>query len=70
MVKQEAQREQTASMEDYLEAIANLGGGTKVVRVKQISEMLGVKMPSITGYGRSRGAGDYTGSKDEKIIGR
>jgi len=48
MVKQEAQREQTASMEDYLEAIANLGGGTKVVRVKQISEMLGVKMPSVT----------------------
>ena len=48
MVKQEVQREQTASMEDYLEAIANLGGGTKVVRVKQISEMLGVKMPSVT----------------------
>jgi DtxR family Mn-dependent transcriptional regulator len=48
MVKQEVQREQTASMEDYLEAIANLGGGRKVVRVKQISEILGVKMPSVT----------------------
>ncbi len=48
MVKQEAHREQTASMEDYLEAIANLGGGRKVVRVKQISEMLGVTMPSVT----------------------
>jgi DtxR family Mn-dependent transcriptional regulator len=48
MVKQEAQREQTASMEDYLEAIAKLGEGRKVVRVKQISEMLGVKMPSVT----------------------
>jgi DtxR family Mn-dependent transcriptional regulator len=48
MVKQEAQREQTASMEDYLEAIANLGEGSEVVRVKQISEMLGVKMPSVT----------------------
>jgi DtxR family Mn-dependent transcriptional regulator len=48
MVKQEMQREQTASMEDYLEAIANLGEGRKVVRVKQISEMLGVKMPSVT----------------------
>jgi DtxR family Mn-dependent transcriptional regulator len=48
MVRQEAQREQTASMEDYLEAIANLGEGKKVVRVKQISEMLGVKMPSVT----------------------
>jgi len=48
MVKQEIQREQTASMEDYLEAIANLGEGRKVVRVKQISEMLEVKMPSVT----------------------
>ena len=48
MVKQEIQREQTASMEDYLEAIATLGEGRKVVRVKQISEMLGVKMPSVT----------------------
>ena len=35
-------------MEDYLETIANLGEGRKVVRVKQISEMLGVKMPSVT----------------------
>jgi len=35
-------------MEDYLEAIANLGEERKVVRVKQISEMLGVKMPSVT----------------------
>jgi DtxR family Mn-dependent transcriptional regulator len=48
MTKQEAAREQTASMEDYLEAIANLGEGKKVVRVKQISEMIGVKMPSVT----------------------
>ncbi len=48
MVRQESEREQTASMEDYLEAIANLGGEKKVVRVKQISEMLGVKMPSVT----------------------
>ena len=48
MVKQEAQREQTGSMEDYLEAIANLGEERKVVRVKQLSEMLGVKMPSVT----------------------
>ena len=48
MVKQERAREQTASMEDYLEAISNLGEGRKVVRVKQISEMLGVKMPSVT----------------------
>ena len=39
---------QTASMEDYLEAIAVLGGDGGVVRVKQISQALGVKMPSVT----------------------
>jgi Mn-dependent DtxR family transcriptional regulator len=35
-------------MEDYLEAIAKLGEGRKVVKVKQVSQMLGVKMPSVT----------------------
>ena len=39
---------QTASMEDYLEAIATIGEGKRVVRVKELSEALGVKMPSIT----------------------
>ena len=48
MVKEEVRKEHTASMEDYLEAIANLGAGKKVVKVKQISEMRGVKMPSVT----------------------
>jgi DtxR family Mn-dependent transcriptional regulator len=48
MVKQEAQREQTASMEDYLEAVAMLRGKGKVVRVSQISQKLKVKMPSVT----------------------
>jgi DtxR family Mn-dependent transcriptional regulator len=48
MVRQGVQREQTASMEDYLEAIAKLGEGRKAVRVKQLSQMLGVKMPSVT----------------------
>jgi DtxR family Mn-dependent transcriptional regulator len=48
MVRQEGQRGQTASMEDYLEAIAKLGEGKKVVKVKQLSQMLGVKMPSVT----------------------
>ncbi len=41
-------KEQTASMEDYLEAIANLREEGKVVRVKQISQVLNVKMPSVT----------------------
>jgi DtxR family Mn-dependent transcriptional regulator len=48
MVRQEARREQSASMEDYLEAIAKLAERRKVVRVKQLSERLGVKMPSVT----------------------
>jgi DtxR family Mn-dependent transcriptional regulator len=48
MVKQETHRDQSASMEDYLEAIAKLGEKRKAVRVKQLSERLGVKMPSVT----------------------
>lgn len=48
MVKSETQRRHSASMENYLEAIATLGPGKKVVRVKQISDMLGVRMPSVT----------------------
>jgi DtxR family Mn-dependent transcriptional regulator len=48
MVKQEAQREQTASMEDYLEAVVMLQGEDRVVRVSQISRKLKVKMPSVT----------------------
>jgi DtxR family Mn-dependent transcriptional regulator len=48
MVKQETQREHTASMEDYLEAVAMLRGKGKVVRVSQISRKLKVKMPSVT----------------------
>ncbi len=48
MVKQEMQRKHTPSMEDYLEAIAMLGGEGKVVRVNQISQRLKVRMPSVT----------------------
>src|SRR4030042_5833685 len=39
----------TASMEDYLEAIAVLRGDSGAVRVSQISKALGVKMPSVCG---------------------
>jgi DtxR family Mn-dependent transcriptional regulator len=35
-------------MEDYLEAIAMLGGEGRAVRVNQISQRLKVKMPSVT----------------------
>jgi len=48
MVKQEVPREHTASMEDYLEAVAMLRGKGKVVKVSQISRKLKVKMPSVT----------------------
>jgi DtxR family Mn-dependent transcriptional regulator len=48
MIRQETRRKQTASMEDYLEAIAKLGEGRKVVKVKQLSQTLGVRMPSVT----------------------
>jgi len=40
--------QQTASMEDYLEAIAVLGEGEDGVRVTQLSEALGVKKSSVT----------------------
>jgi DtxR family Mn-dependent transcriptional regulator len=40
--------EQSASMEDYLEAVAMLRSRGRAVRVKEISQALGVKMPSVT----------------------
>ncbi len=40
--------EQTASREDYLEAIAKLSEEETSVRVTQISKMMGVKKPSVT----------------------
>ena len=42
------EKRHTASMEDYLEAIAMLREGSGPVRVSQISKALGVKMPSVT----------------------
>lgn len=39
---------QTANMEDYLEAILRIEKEEGVARVSQISEMLGVKKPSVT----------------------
>jgi len=41
-------KEQSASMEDYLETVAMLRNEGKVVRVKQIGQAMGVKMPSVT----------------------
>jgi DtxR family Mn-dependent transcriptional regulator len=48
MVKQKMVKKYSASIEDYLEAIANLHKGEKAVKVKQLSRMLNVKMPSVT----------------------
>jgi len=48
MAKQEVQTRQTASMEDYLEAVAMLCGKGKPVRVSQLSRKLTVKMPSVS----------------------
>jgi DtxR family Mn-dependent transcriptional regulator len=42
------EKEQSASMEDYLEAIIMLREGKEAVRVSQMSKALGVKMPSVT----------------------
>jgi len=39
----------SSSLEDYLEAIFNLSGESNVVRSKDISKMLGVSKPSVTG---------------------
>ena len=39
----------SSSIEDYLEAIANLEKTRRVARVKDIAEQLNVQMPSVTG---------------------
>ena len=39
----------TPSMEDYLEAIHELSGEKRVVRIKDIARRMGVRMPSVTG---------------------
>lgn len=45
---QSAEKPLTSVMEDYLEAIFNLGKEKKVVRVKDIAKRLDVKMPTVT----------------------
>ena len=43
-----AEKSLTSVMEDYLEAIFNLGKEKKVVRVKDIAKRMDVKMPTVT----------------------
>jgi DtxR family Mn-dependent transcriptional regulator len=47
-MREEMEAKQSASMEDYLEAILMLGEGKGAVRVSQMSKALGVKMPSVS----------------------
>jgi len=42
------EKDLTPTMEDYLEAIYNLSKEKKAVRVKDIAQRLGVKMPTVT----------------------
>ena len=37
----------SSNIEDYLEVIATLGSRNKIVRVKDISQEMGVSMPSV-----------------------
>ena len=56
----------TPVMEDYLEAIFDLGKEKKAVRVKDIATRLGVKMPTVTSMLktlRDRELVDYTVGK-------
>lgn len=48
MAERTVVKKQSASMEDYLEAIAVLSGKEKVVRANQISRALNVKKSSVT----------------------
>ena len=47
-IKNELNKPLTPVMENYLEAIFNLGKEKRVVRVKDIAKRLGVKMPTVT----------------------
>lgn len=43
-----SQKPLTSTMEDYVEAIFNLGNEKRTVRVKDIAKKIGVKMPTVT----------------------
>ena len=47
-IKSDSPKPLTPTMEDYLEAIFNLGREKRAVRVKDIAKRLGVKMPTVT----------------------
>ncbi len=56
------EKQLSASLEDYLEAILNLAGDSQGARSKDIAEALGVARPSVTGalkVLRERGLANY-----------
>lgn len=56
------EKQLSASLEDYLEAILNLAGDSQGARSKDIAEALGVARPSVTGalqVLRKRGLANY-----------
>jgi len=63
----------TPTMEDYLEAIYNLSQEKKAVRVKDIAQRLGVKMPTVTNMLKTlseRGMIDYEKYEYLELTGR
>ncbi|MBW1783430.1 MAG: metal-dependent transcriptional regulator [Deltaproteobacteria bacterium] len=61
-VKSHVHKPLTPTMEDYLEAIFNLGKEKRAVRVRDIAKRLGVKMPTVTNMLKTlneRGLIDY-----------
>ena len=61
-IKSDSHKSLTPAMENYLEAIFNLGKEKRVVRVKDIAKRLGVKMPTVTNMLKTlseRGLIDY-----------
>ena len=61
-IKMDSHKALTPAMENYLEAIFNLGKEKRVVRVKDIAKRLGVKMPTVTNMLKTlgeRGLIDY-----------
>ena len=53
------QKPLTPAMEDYLEAIYNLGKEKRVVRVKNIAKRVGVKMPTVTNMLKALSKGGF-----------
>jgi DtxR family Mn-dependent transcriptional regulator len=58
----------TDSLEDYLHAVAQLERANRVARVKDIADLLGVRMPSVTGALRSLGQRGYINYEKNSFV--